>query len=126
MCDATHESVHTAASRGLYPSAQLAAQDVDLHDAAHFRLSRTEATALDPQARLLLEVAAEVRAVGFRPPNLEALRAGAAVGFMLGLSTTRTSRDANLGLVSVQIGHARAFSPSCRVLRTLLSPQKLV
>jgi len=36
------------------------AQDPDLFDAAHFRLSRTEAVALDPQARLLLEVAAEV------------------------------------------------------------------
>ena len=32
-------------------------QDVDLFDAAHFRLSKAEATALDPQTRLLLEVA---------------------------------------------------------------------
>ena len=36
------------------------AQDPDLFDAAHFRLSRTEAVALDPQARLLLQVSAEV------------------------------------------------------------------
>lgn len=32
------------------------AADVDLHDAAFFRLSRTEANALDPQTRLLLQV----------------------------------------------------------------------
>ena len=39
-------------------------QDPDLFDAAQFRLSRTEAVALDPQARLLLHVAAEVRPQG--------------------------------------------------------------
>ena len=32
------------------------AADVDLHDAAFFRLSRTEALSLDPQTRLLLQV----------------------------------------------------------------------
>lgn len=31
-------------------------EDVDLFDAAHFRLSRAEATAMDPQTRLLLQV----------------------------------------------------------------------
>ncbi|CAL5223543.1 g6075 [Coccomyxa viridis] len=35
------------------------AADVDLHDAAFFRLSRTEAVAVDPQTRLLLQVSAE-------------------------------------------------------------------
>lgn len=34
----------------------LVVQDVDLHDAAYFRLNRSEAIALDPQTRLLLEV----------------------------------------------------------------------
>jgi len=32
------------------------AADVDLHDAAYFRLSRTEAISVDPQTRLLLQV----------------------------------------------------------------------
>ena len=32
------------------------AADVDLHDAAFFRLSRTETLSLDPQTRLLLQV----------------------------------------------------------------------
>ena len=31
-------------------------EDVDLFDAAHFRLSRAEATSIDPQTRLLLQV----------------------------------------------------------------------
>ncbi len=62
-------------------------QDIDLHDAAHFRLSRTEATALDPQARLLLEVAAEV---GIRVP------AGST-----GINTTNKSRGCKPGLVAV-------------------------
>lgn len=34
-------------------------QDVDLHDAAYFRLARAEATAIDPQTRLLLQVCTE-------------------------------------------------------------------
>ena len=32
------------------------AEDTDLFDAAHFRLSRAEATSIDPQTRLLLQV----------------------------------------------------------------------
>ena len=53
----------TASGRSSWSSTHhiIAAQDPDLFDAAHFRLSRTEAVALDPQARLLLQVSAEVR-----------------------------------------------------------------
>ena len=53
----------TAIGRSSWSNAHhiVAAQDPDLFDAAHFRLSRTEAVALDPQARLLLQVATEVR-----------------------------------------------------------------
>lgn len=35
------------------------AQEIDLFDAPFFRMSRAEATALDPQTRLLLQVSQE-------------------------------------------------------------------
>ena len=58
-------------------------QGVDLHDAAYFHLSRTEATALDPQARLLLEVSAEaLSGCGTRHSATSAKRTGTYVGCM--------------------------------------------
>ena len=58
-------------------------QNVDLHDASYFRLSRTEASALDPQGRLLLETAAEALvAAGTRFGAAAARRTGTFVGCM--------------------------------------------
>lgn len=58
-------------------------QGVDTHDAAYFHLSRTEATALDPQTRLLLEVTAEVLAGGGAQHNpVTAMRTGTYIGCM--------------------------------------------
>lgn len=56
---------------------------MDNHDAAFFHLSRIEATALDPQTRLLLEVAAEALAGGGVQHNhVTAMRTGTYVGCM--------------------------------------------
>ncbi len=52
--DALYDPEGTAGSS--YTRFGAFAADVDLHDAAFFRLSRTEAISVDPQTRLLLQV----------------------------------------------------------------------